>query len=64
MNFVFLGCFDASNPIIAARRLIFKVYTRFSQNVIFILLSKISEEGESVCCKCFARSFPSAQAMK
>jgi len=63
VNFGFLDCFDAENPIIAASRWTFKVYTRFSRNVIFILLAKISQQGESVCC-IGARSFPSARAIK
>jgi len=38
--------------------------SRFSRNIIFILLARISQQGESVWCKYFASSFLSARAMK
>jgi len=49
VNFGFLGCFDAANPIIAPRR-----STCFSRNVIFISpVQNISTSWESVYCKYF-----------
>jgi len=34
------------------------------QNISTRRISKISQQGESVCCKYFARSLPSARTMK